>query len=414
MSSSSTKTQLLLILVILGLTAIGIWLLFSFKQRPIRKPEAPVAPLVQTERILPTTHQLQLTGFGTLEAWQHIEIRAQVGGEIIELPANLQPGFTLKKGDLLAQVDPTEYSYLLEQERANLAAAELALKEEEGRQQVAQREWKLLSQKTSGKQSLRQSRQHLELALRTAHLKEKESALAAAHSAVKLAKLTLQRATLAAPCDGAVLTTNLALGQVISANTIIAEYACMAAMRLIVSLPNNQLQHLPDWPEGEALAAEVAQQPAKALYQLPQLAPGSQMQQILLQIPMQNSERNNPSIAKPNFRIGQYVQARIKGKTYNNVYKIPKSALRKDNHVWLLDENNTLALKHLKILQSTTDTHFAIDPKTPALVTKDKNSQANNPIMQAKPINVITSIIDAPYAGMPLRPTAPKKKPEYQ
>lgn len=414
MSSSSIKTQLFLILVILGLTAIGIWLLFSLKQRPVRQPEAPVAPLVQTERIVPMVHQLQLRGYGTLEAWQHIDIRAQVGGEIIEVPANLQPGFTLKKGDLLAQVDPTEYSYLLEQERANLAAAELALKEEEGRQQVAQREWKLLSQKASGKRSLRQSRQHLELALRTAHLKEKESALAAARSAVKLAKLTLQRATLTAPCDGAVLTTNLALGQVISANTVIAEYACMTAMRLIVSLPNNQLRHLPDWPEGEALAATVSHYPAKALYRLPQLAQGSQMQQILLQIPMQNTDKDNPTSAKPNFRIGQYVQARIDGKIYNDVYKIPKSALRKDNHVWLLDENNTLALKRLEILQSTSDTHFAIDPKTPALSTQDRNSQANHSTKQAKAIHVITSIIDAPYAGMPLRTTAPEKKPDPQ
>lgn len=405
MPTSTVKTQLLLIFVIMSITTLGIWFLFSSKQAPITQTVKPIAPLVHTQRVAPETLQLHITGFGTLEPWQHIQVRAQVGGEVVDLPPSLQPGKTFNKHQWLAQIDPSEYEHLLEQERANLARAELALKEEEGRQQVAEREWKLLAQKTTHRQgdtqnnALRQSRQHLELALRTAHLKERASALTAAHSAVKLAERRLQRATLKAPCDGVILNTDLALGQVISANAVVAEYACMAAMRLIISLPENQLRHLPRWPNGESLPANVEQQPAQALYLLPQLAADTQQQQVLLRIP-HNADATH-------LRIGQYVQASIAGKTYPHVYKIPKEALRRDNYVWLLTETNTLARKRLQILQSTEHAHLAIEPSIAHQAHATQEAKKQNP----KPITVITSIIDAPYVGMPLRAAATSTTP---
>ena len=54
---------------------------------------------------------------------------------------------------------------------------------------------------------------------------------------------------------------------------------------------------------------------------------------------------------KPTLPIGLFVEAKIDGILLKNVFKIPSSALSADNTIYIVDKNNNLELRKLKVLK---------------------------------------------------------------
>ncbi|HEU0197377.1 MAG TPA: efflux RND transporter periplasmic adaptor subunit [Nevskiaceae bacterium] len=79
-----------------------------------------VAPV--SRRDLP----VYLSGLGTVEAFNTVTVRPQVGGQLISVP--FHQGDEVKKGQLLAQIDPRAYQATLDQAKAKLAQDEAQLR----------------------------------------------------------------------------------------------------------------------------------------------------------------------------------------------------------------------------------------------------------------------------------------------
>jgi HlyD family secretion protein len=69
-------------------------------------------------------NQVKPDGSGTIECTQ-VQVAPQVGGRILSLPP--QEGMMLKKGDLVAQLDPTDYALKRDEARGALAQAQAQL-----------------------------------------------------------------------------------------------------------------------------------------------------------------------------------------------------------------------------------------------------------------------------------------------
>ncbi len=85
-------------------------------------PANPVSVATTVEKNVP----LQIRAIGNVEATSIVQVKAQVGGQMIEV--YFQEGQAVKKGDLLFKIDPRPYEIALKQAEANLAKDRTLLK----------------------------------------------------------------------------------------------------------------------------------------------------------------------------------------------------------------------------------------------------------------------------------------------
>jgi RND family efflux transporter MFP subunit len=103
------------------------------------KPEVPKRPIQEqsyaVETVTVTTGDFapDINVFGETTAGREVELRALVGGEVIEVHPNLKAGGQLSEGDVLVAIDRFDYLGAVTEAEANLAEARAALVESQGR-----------------------------------------------------------------------------------------------------------------------------------------------------------------------------------------------------------------------------------------------------------------------------------------
>src|SRR5260221_7808228 len=81
----------------------------------------PVAASPVTTQDVP----VYLQGLGNVTGYNTVAVKARVDGQLVSV--NFKEGQEVKKGDLLAQIDPRPLQAVLDQAKANLAKDEAAL-----------------------------------------------------------------------------------------------------------------------------------------------------------------------------------------------------------------------------------------------------------------------------------------------
>jgi membrane fusion protein, multidrug efflux system len=84
-------------------------------KQPPKRPPVPVAVAPVERKSIP----LQIQAIGTVEAYQVVSVRAQVGGELTRV--HIKEGQDVRTGDLLFTIDPRTYEAALAQAQATLA-----------------------------------------------------------------------------------------------------------------------------------------------------------------------------------------------------------------------------------------------------------------------------------------------------
>jgi multidrug efflux system membrane fusion protein len=107
-----------------GLLVVG-WLIFGRggdnRSAALKPPPVPVISGQVVARDVP----LNLTGIGTIQAYNTVTIRARVDGELMNVA--FHEGSDVKKGDVLAQIDPRPYQAALDNALATLAKDQATL-----------------------------------------------------------------------------------------------------------------------------------------------------------------------------------------------------------------------------------------------------------------------------------------------
>jgi multidrug efflux system membrane fusion protein len=142
---------------------------------------------------------------GRMEAIEHVEIRARVGGYITAV--NMQPGRLVKKGDLLFIIDPRLYQ--AEVNRTEAAAAAARAKVELAKTELVRAE-RLFADRAIAQR---------EVDTTTSIFKELDASARAAEAQFETAKLNLSYTRVIAPIDGRVGKAEITLGNLIDPAT---------------------------------------------------------------------------------------------------------------------------------------------------------------------------------------------------
>jgi multidrug efflux system membrane fusion protein len=97
--------------LVVGAILVGMiaWLVYGNK-KPARPNQAPTVA-VTTTKAAARDFPVVVTALGAAQAWQGVTIRAQVNGRLLSVPVT--EGSEVKKGQLLAEIDPAPYKAAL-------------------------------------------------------------------------------------------------------------------------------------------------------------------------------------------------------------------------------------------------------------------------------------------------------------
>jgi multidrug efflux system membrane fusion protein len=125
------RWRVLLCAILACLVAVGLWLFLSDYSRPVETPK-PQPVSVSVAKVSVQDVPVVMTYLGSAQAWTSDTILAEVSG--ILLSVDFTEGTNVKKGDLLAEVDPAPYRAALleaqgtlERDQALLAGARVNL-----------------------------------------------------------------------------------------------------------------------------------------------------------------------------------------------------------------------------------------------------------------------------------------------
>lgn len=175
-----------------------------------------------------------LDGLGNVQAYNTVAIKAQVGGVIIDLPA--KEGQEVRKGDIVARIDPSAYQASLDQALAQRAEDLASL---QSAQLDLARYTKLASSSYAPVQQVDDQR---------ATVAKDQATIQADNAMIETAKINLGYATLRAPFDGRVGLYQIDIGNLVQANgtSPILTITQDKPIAVVFTLPEDQLPQVQD------------------------------------------------------------------------------------------------------------------------------------------------------------------------
>ncbi|MDL2210870.1 efflux RND transporter periplasmic adaptor subunit [Desulfovibrio sp. OttesenSCG-928-O18] len=159
-----------------------------------------------------------VTSLGKLEPATYVDVGAQVSGQIQHLHVEL--GSTVKKGDLVAEIDPRTHLAKVEADKATLANLEATLAERQANLVQAQRNHKRDStlRKQNAASELAAQTSETEYKVAQAQVKAVQAQILQARATLDSNELNLSYTKIYAPISGTVVTLDVKEGQTLNAN----------------------------------------------------------------------------------------------------------------------------------------------------------------------------------------------------
>ena len=361
---------------VLAVSVLGARIIGANKPEPQTRERSPAVAVVDAIRLHSTQFPVIIRSQGTVQPTLANTLVPAVDGTVSVIEDKFVVGGVFSRGDRLFQIDPRDYEIALTQAQANFAESDAQLQEQQALADEAQNEWAALGR--GGDPS--------SLMLRGPQLAAAKASRSAAQAQVQRAELDLQRTQLLAPYDGIVSERNVDPGQFVGRGTVVGRIHATQSVDVRLPLSNRQLTYL-RLPEEQQLP-EVQLQAViggrehlwrGVLIRDEGIDAETQQFNVVARIDNPYTQGDRP------LRVGQFVQARIAGEVLQEVFVIPRSALREEREVLIVDVNNEIQRRSVTVAWSD-DTHAAINEglaEGEVLVTTPMSTVANGTPVRA-------------------------------
>lgn len=333
--------SLLVCLLILAAGAGAIWVIFQTEPEATRVAATrETAMPVNVTTVRSGTFRPTIVATGTVEPAREIVLRSRVEGRVVEHAPGFVPGGTVAQGEPLLRLDAADYRNALRQRRNELDQALADLRIEQGRQQLAEEEIRLLEESLSG--------ENRALVLREPQIDAARARVESARTAVEQAELELQRTTIEAPFDVHVLGREVDVGSQVAPGDTLARLVGSDTYWIETTVPVSKLRWLTfpgdDGDEGAPVRIrnrgawpEGVHRRGRLYKRVGTLDERTRMARVLVAVddPLVQDER---AADKPRLMLGAFVQARIGGRPVSGVVRLERDYVRQDDTVWVMHD----------------------------------------------------------------------------
>jgi RND family efflux transporter MFP subunit len=325
------------------------------RSKPKVDPQEPevIPPLVQVVAVEKRDVRLTVTAEGTVLPRTESTLAARVAGEVVAVAPSFEVGGFFDRGEALVTLDARDYEVAVERRKAEVAAARLRQAQEEAEARVAAEEWDGLGEAAPDP-----------LVLREPQLAEARAALAAAEAELRKARLDLERTRITAPFAGRVRSKAVDVGQYLTPGQAVATVHAVDYAEVRLPVPDGELAFLDlPWsfragttaPGLEVtlaanLRGELYRWPARIVRTEGELDPRSRMHYLVARV--EDPYRRRGAGEGPPLLIGSFVGAEITGREVRDAVELPRTALRGEDRVWVVDEDQRLVFRPVEILRT--------------------------------------------------------------
>ena len=298
---------------------------------------ATLLPQVGVVAVTGQEYQAEVIGFGEARPRFELTLSAEVNGKVIDLNRQFESGQVIKKGTVLGQINDTSYQQALTQAKTDVAQAELDLLEEQREGEQAKAEW--LRSGLSGEPAS-------PLVLRTPQLAQAKAALENAKLALKKAQQDVAYTQITAPFDALIISRDIQPGSYVQTGTQLGTLYSVAEVEINVPLSEQQWKNLPAFDNAQLAKTpwNVTLQSTDGLKQWQGYI--ERVEQHLTQTSRQRSlvvVVDDPLAQQTDLYPGTFVKTQINGKSLNNLWQLPSSAISQQGDIWFVDDNDLLA-----------------------------------------------------------------------
>ena len=324
-----------------------------------------------------------LQSFGEVQSRRLLELRAAVGGRVVELADGFEDGGTVRAGQVLVRLDSADAQAAVDRAASDVADAQAEVRDAErglalagdslvaAQEQAALRERAFVRQRDLGARgvSTATAAETAELAASTARLAvissrqavanaqarvdQAETSLARARIALAEAQRRLADTTLEAPFDGTLSETSVVVGRLVSANERLAELIDPDDLEVSFRLSTAQYARLLD-DKGRLIRADVAATldvagvnlEARGTISRASAAAGEGATGRLIFAALDTSA---------GFKTGDFVTVRVQEPLLRDVVRLPASAVDAGQEVLVLGKENRLEAVAVEVLRRQED-----------------------------------------------------------
>jgi RND family efflux transporter MFP subunit len=312
------------------------------------EPYEPLAPTVRVTKVKAGSEHLRISSQGVVQPRTQSELIPEVTGRVVWMSPSLVGGGSFAQGDVLLRIDDADYRTALQRAQATLQRAEVEYEfasDELGRLKSLHRK-QLASQ-----QQLDNARRGEQVA--DANLGENRAAL-------DQSRRDLARTELQAPFDGLVRNEKVDLGQFLSRGQAIGTIYATDYVEVRLPIAADQLIYtgLPISTRGQI--PEAIRPPVLVTAYLGDTRLDWEGQLMRLEAEVDERSRMLYGVTRlrqqiddshPILPVGLFVQADIQGRTVDNVIRLPRSAMRDNNQVLVVDADNRLRFRQVSIMR---------------------------------------------------------------
>jgi RND family efflux transporter MFP subunit len=345
----------ILIPVFILVLGFGAW---KWLGQPIEEPKSQRRESMKLEtarlELKRTRFPVILETQGTVRAHHTTTLTAQVPGTVLRVGAGFEDGAFFEAGEILLELDPADLQASLAGSESRLARAEAALAQEEARAKQARLNWEDIGYKDEPSP----------LVLRVPQLKEAHANVSAAKADLDQAQRNLQRTKIRAPFAGRVKSRMVGLGQAVGGTTGLGEIFATdyAEIRLPLSAAQLAFAKLPtrddDAPVSVTLTDALSTSAVPHTWQAKIVRTEGALDEASREL-FAIARIDDPfglESGNPELRMGQPVRAAVEGLVLEDVFVLPRTALRGVNRVFLIErEGLTIQRTDVQVLWSTAD-----------------------------------------------------------
>lgn len=291
---------------------------------------------------------LTINSQGTVQPRSESALIPEVSGRVVWISSALVDGGSFSENDVLLRIDDADYRTALQRSEAMLERAKV---EHEYAQDELKRLESLHQQQLTSQSQLDSARRTFRVA---------EANLIESRAAREQAQRDLARTELRAPFNGLVRDERVDLGQFISRGAEIGTIYASDYVEVRLPMAADQLAFLsvPVYVRGEI--PEELRPPVSVAADFGKVRLIWEGELVRTEAEVDERSRMVYGVARlrmendqdiPMIPVGLFVQAEIRGRRVDQVIRLPRSAVRDNNQVLVVDDGNQLRFRQVSILR---------------------------------------------------------------
>lgn len=293
---------------------------------------------------------------GKVQAAQTASLSAPVAGPVEWISPSMEAGGYVEEGQALLRLEASDFETALERSWANLQQAQA---ESEFADTELARMRELAEQRLASDSQLQDAQRRANV---------NKARLIDAQASYDQAQLDLDRTEIRAPFNAVIQSRDVELGQYVNRAQSVALLYGADEVEVRVPLAIRQLgflnvplgqrgeiseEHAPDVLLTGMYGGQKYNWPGKLVRIEASIDPSSNTVQTIIRVsqPSTDEDQDENGLRRIPLPIGLYVEADIEGRTVENIISLPRSVIRNNNQVLIVDAENKMYYREVEIFR---------------------------------------------------------------